>query len=96
VFDLAAAGDVVAQSVTEEACTYLGIALANIVHIINPGMIILGGQVAQVGNLLIQPLQELLHDLGLSTATQSLRVVQGRLGSDANSVGAITLALQDI
>lgn len=96
VFHLAAAGDAVAQGITEEVYTYLGIALANIIHIINPGMIILGGQVAQVGDLLIQPLQELLNDLCLQAATESLRVVQGTLGSDANSVGAITLALQDI
>jgi glucokinase len=96
VFQLAAAGDAVAQGVTQEVYTYLGIALANIIHLINPGIIILGGQVAQAGELLIQPLQARLRDLCLTAAVQSLRVVQGALGSDANSVGAITLALQDI
>lgn len=110
VFRLAADGDVVARGVTQEVSTYLGIALANIIHLINPGMIILGGQVAQAGNLLIEPLQERLCDLCLEAAIEGLaatggdaeqqwrllRVVQGALGSDANSVGAITLALQDI
>src|SRR5260370_30382540 len=96
VFRLAAAGDRVAQGVTQEVYTYLGIALANIVHLMNPGIIILGGQVAQAGELLTLPLQARLQDLCLKAACQSLRVVQGSLGSEANLVGAVTLALQDI
>ena len=96
VFRLAAAGDPVARRVTEDVYQYLAIALANIVHIINPGVIILGGQVAQAGDLLTGPLQERLQDLCLEAATRSLRVAQGSLGADANLVGAVTLALQDI
>lgn len=96
VFHLAAAGDPVARGVTQEVYTYLGIALANIVHMINPGIIVLGGQVAQAGDLLIQPLQARLHDLCLKATGRSAHIVQGALGSDANIVGAVTLALQDM
>jgi glucokinase len=96
VFRLAAAGDPVAQRVTQDVYQCLAIALANIVHIINPGVIILGGQVAQAGDLLTRPLQERLQDLCLKAATRSLRVVQGSLGAEANLTGAVTLALQDI
>ena len=96
VFRLAAAGDPVARRITEDVYQYLAIALANMVHIINPGVIILGGQVAQAGDLLTRPLQERLQDLCLKAATRSLRVTQGTLGADANLVGAVTLALQDI
>ncbi len=96
VFQLAAQGDPVAQQVVEEVETYLGIALANIVHLMNPGVIILGGPVAQAGDLLIAPLQARLHDLCLKEASESVRIVQGKLGSEANIVGAITLALQDV
>jgi len=96
VFQLAAEGDTLAQRIVDEVHTYLGIALANIVHLVNPGMIILGGPVAQAGDLFIQPLQECLQRLCLPAAVQSLRIVQGSLGSDANIVGAVTLALQDL
>jgi len=96
VFRLAAEGDKVAQGITSDVYTYLGIALANIVHIINPGIIILGGQVAQAGELLTLPLQARLQDLCLQAASQSVRVVGGSLGTEANIVGAVTLALQDI
>ena len=96
VFRLAAEGDKVAQGIVQDVHTYLGIALANIVHLINPGVIILGGQVAQAGDLLIKPLQARIHELCLAAASSSLRIVQGSLGSEANIVGAVTLALQDI
>lgn len=96
VFQLAAAGDNVAQGIVREVETYLGIALANIVHVINPSIIILGGQVAQAGDLLIEPLQARVRALCLPAATQSLRIVQSKHGSEANIAGAVTLALQDV
>jgi glucokinase len=96
VFRLAHEGDKVAQSIVNDVHIYLGIALANIVHLMNPGVIILGGQVAQAGDLLITPLKARLHELCLAAANSSLRIVQGSLGSEANIVGAVTLALQDI
>jgi glucokinase len=96
VFRLAEAGDRGARQVVEEVENYLGIALANIIHLINPSVIILGGQVAQAGDLLIAPLQARIHDLCLEAASKSVRIVQGKLGSEANIVGAVTLALQDL
>jgi glucokinase len=96
VFRLAAEGDPVAQRVVADVHTYLGNALANIVHLVNPSMIILGGPVAQAGDLLIEPLRTRIMDLCLPAATQSLRLAQGSLGPEANLVGAVTLALQDI
>lgn len=96
VFRLAAEGDQIAQHIVNEVHTCLGTVLANIVQLVNPGMIILGGPVAQAGSLLIAPLQAHIQRLCLPAATQSLRIVQGQLGAEANSVGAITLALQDL
>jgi glucokinase len=96
VFRLAAEGDKIAQHIVNEVHTYLGIALANIVHLVNPGMIILGGPVVLAGELLIAPLQARIAQLCLPAATQSLRIVQSSLGTEANIMGAVTLALQDI
>ena len=96
VFQLAAAGDKVAQQVVDEVENYLGIALANIIHLVNPSVIILGGPVAQAGDLLISPLQARIHSLCLEEAREAVHIVQGKLGAEANIVGAITLALQDV
>jgi glucokinase len=96
VFLLAAEGDKVAQGIVQDVQTYLSIALANIVQLINPGVIILGGQVAQAGDLLITPLQARVSELCLAAANSPLRIAQSSFGSEANIVGAVTLALQDI
>lgn len=96
VFRLAAEGDKVAQGIVNDVHTYLGIALTNIVHVINPSSIILGGQVALAGELLTKPLEARVRELCLPAARESVQIVQGRLGSEANIVGAVTLALQDI
>jgi glucokinase len=96
VFSLAAQGDAIARRVVDDVHTYLGIALANIVHLMNPGVIILGGQVAQAGDLLLQPLGERVQQLCMPGVRQSVQIFQGKLGSEANIVGAVTLALQDL
>jgi glucokinase len=96
IFRLAADGEPVARSIVEEVLNRLGIALTNIVHMVNPGMIILGGTVAQAGPLLIEPLQAKVRQRCLPAASEALRIVQGSLGAEANITGAITLALQDM
>jgi glucokinase len=95
VFRLAAEGDSIAQHIIADVHKYLAIALTNIVHLVNPGIIILGGSVAQAGESLIAPLKVEMQRLCLPAAYQSLHIVQGDLGSEANIVGAVTLALQD-
>ncbi len=99
VLQLAAQGDEIALHVIHNVHTYLGIALANIVHLVNPSIIILGGPVAQgthAEDQLLIPLRERVQALCLPEACQSLRIVAGNLGLDAGLMGAVTLALQDI
>jgi glucokinase len=96
IFRLAEEGDPIAQHVVHNVSTYLGNALANIVHLVNPSMIILGGPGARASERLITPLRERIQELCLPEASQSLRIVQGSLGSEANILGAVTLALQDL
>jgi glucokinase len=96
IFQLAADGNRVARQVVDEVHTYVGIALVNIIHLVNPGIIILGGPVTLAGDMFIAPLQARVHDLCLKEASEAVRIVQGKLGAEANIVGAITLALQDL
>lgn len=99
VLQLAAQGDEVAMRVVQDVNTYLGIALANIVHLVNPSIIIIGGPVAQgvyAEDQLLSPLRERVRALCLPEASESLRIVAGSLGSDVNLRGAVTLAVQDI
>jgi len=89
VFQLSAAGDTIARRIVEDVHTYLGIALANIVYVMNPGMIILGGQVALAGELLIAPLQERINTMCLPAVGQPARIVQSKHGSYPGPTGRL-------
>ncbi|GCF06714.1 ROK family protein [Dictyobacter arantiisoli] len=96
IFRLAEEGDPIAQRVVHDVYHYLGMALTNIVHLVNPSMIILGGPGSSPGERLIAPLRERIQKYCLPEASQSLRIVQSALGPEANLLGAVTLALQDL
>jgi glucokinase len=96
VFQIAAEGDAVAQRVIGEALHYLSISLANLVNVLDPGMIILGGAVALAGELLFGPLREMVPPLCLHASSEPVRIVPSALGSDASLKGAVALALQDV
>jgi glucokinase len=96
VFRMAAEGDPVAKRVIDEALHALSISLANLVNLLDPGVIILGGAVALAGDLLFEPLRQMVPPLCLRAATEPVRIVPAVLGSDASLKGAIALALQDV
>jgi glucokinase len=96
VFRLAAEGDPVAQKVIGEALHYLSITLANLVNVLDPGMIIIGGALALIGELFFAPLRQMVPPLCLRSPDEPVRIVPAALGSDAALKGAIALALQDI
>src|ERR1700685_2106283 len=61
VFQAAAESDEVAAWIIDRAVMHLGAALASLVHLVDPEMIILGGQIAEAGPQLIEPLRVELH-----------------------------------
>jgi glucokinase len=63
VVQAAAEGDVAAGRIIREAARWLARALLTVIRIINPDKIILGGGVAQAGNLLLEPVHESLDEL---------------------------------
>ena len=86
-------GDLVAQEILQEAGEYLGTALASMVNLINPQMIIIGGGVSQVGDLLLGPVRRVVKERSLQAAAQDLRINAAVLGRRATSMGAVVSAL---
>ena len=86
-------GDAVAAAVWEETGVMLGAALANVVWLLNPDAIILGGGVALAGELLFAPLRQTLRERVSPVFFEHLHIVPAELGSDAGLIGAGALAL---
>jgi glucokinase-like ROK family protein len=94
--DVAAAarqGDLVAQQIISEAGVYLGTAIATLVNIINPGQIVVGGGVAQLGDLLLEPIRQSVETRSLLSCRESLRITAAVLGRRSSCMGAVVTAL---
>jgi glucokinase-like ROK family protein len=90
---IARRGDLVAQQIIVQAGRYLGIAIAGIVNLFNPTMIILGGGVAQIGDLFLQPIRDEVQKRSLPAAVRTLRIQTAVLRRRSSSMGAVVLAL---
>ena len=94
--DVAAAarmGDLVSQQIITEAGTYLGVAIANLVNLVNPSMVVVGGGVAQLGDLLLEPIRHAVRVRSLRSAAQAVRINAAVLGRRSTSVGAVVQAI---
>jgi len=92
-FELAAAGDATAVRFFAEVGRRLGQATASLVNILAPERVIIGGGVAQAGDLVLQPCRDMVAHHVLSAEGRSTPVVPAELGPHAASMGAAGLAL---
>jgi len=87
-------GDSLALEVISQAATYLGVGMVNLVNIFNPEMIIVGGGVANMGDLLLNPARQVIQERAFRLPAQAVRVVPAQLGEDAGVLGAAIFARQ--
>ncbi len=91
----AAAGDAAAAGVFAETGRYLGVALANVVHILAPEAIAVGGGVAGAGDLIFAPARETLRRCVMDRRMAEVRVVPAELGNRAAVIGSALLAAEE-
>ncbi len=91
VVNRARQGDAQARKVLAEAGHYLGLGLANVVDILNPQMIVIGGGVAGAGNWLLAPARETLKQWAQPLAAKQVRICRSRLGARGGLLGAAKL-----
>jgi glucokinase len=89
---LARRGDRKAKELLEHAGHDLGLGLANLVGVLNPEVIVIGGGVAAAGNLILNVARKTMKQWGQPLAVRQVRVVRSRLGTRAGLLGAARLA----
>ncbi|MGD0779201.1 MAG: ROK family protein [Dehalococcoidales bacterium] len=87
-------GDKLAQDVIAQSAYYLGVGLVNIVNIFNPEMVVIGGGMAALGEMIIAPGRKMVAERAFSINAQSVRIVIGRLGNEAGVYGAAAFAFE--
>lgn len=90
--DLANAGDRNALAIFAETGRRLGQAVGNLVNVLDPGRVIIGGGVSQAGNLILGPCRNAVPDLVLAAEAKNVPIVEAELGTLAAAVGAACLA----
>lgn len=91
VVALARSGNLGARRLLTEAGYTLGLALANLVNVFNPQMIVIGGGVASAGNHLLTPARQTLRQWAQPLAAKQVCIVCSRLGVRAGILGLAKL-----
>ena len=86
--------DKAAIRILEESANYLGIAVANVVNLLNPGLIIVGGLIAEAGDIVLEPLKVAFKKHALSKPANEVDIHLTQLDESAGALGAATLVLE--
>ncbi|GAA3457148.1 ROK family transcriptional regulator [Dactylosporangium matsuzakiense] len=90
----ARAGDPVARQVIAEVGEHLGLAASWLINAYNPALVVVGGGLAAIGELLMAPLRAAAAKHALAPALRGVEIRASKLGADAEVRGAVLLALQ--
>lgn len=92
IAEAAAKGDALAQRIIDETGELLGAGCANLVNILNPERIILGGGVIRGVPELVDRVREVVHRRALKDAAAAVEIVRARFGREAGVIGGAVLA----
>ena len=89
-------GDVVALEVYEETGYYLGICVANLINLFNTQMIVVGGGIAQAGEIILDPIRRTATACAIRSMSRTCSIVPAELGDNAGVLGSAAIVLQEI
>jgi glucokinase len=88
VFDAASAGDKLADKIVEDTAYYLAVGAMNLMHTIDPSMIVFGGGMIAAGEPFLQLIRMFIKELAFPVPAEKTTICYAQLGSDAGFIGA--------
>ncbi|MFI1097627.1 ROK family protein [Streptomyces sp. NPDC020917] len=89
-------GDPGCRRVIGDVGRHIGMGVASLCNLLNPSRIVLGGDLAEAGELVLGPIRESVSRYAIPSAAQRLSVVPGSLGARAEVLGALALVLSEM
>lgn len=89
-------GDEVAIEAIKIWSARLGCGIANIIHIFDPKIVVLGGGVSESGHLFLGYVREAVLEHGIRSLVEGIPIVLSKLGNEAGIIGAAALAMEDL
>ncbi|WP_370145417.1 ROK family transcriptional regulator [Streptacidiphilus sp. EB129] len=96
VVQLAQRGDLGCRRVLADVGRQIGTGVANLCNLLNPRRVILGGDLAEAGDLVLDPIRESVARYAIPSAARQLTVVPGTLGGRAEVLGALALVMSEM
>jgi glucokinase len=94
IFDAAAAGDALGARIVEETAFYLAVGATNMMHTIDPDMVVFGGGMIAAGESLLERIRHHVRELAFPVPAAKTEIVFATLGSDAGFIGAAACGRQ--
>ena len=93
IVEQAVAGHPACGRAVSDAGRHIGVAVANLCNLLNPGRVVVGGVLGLAGEILLAPLRDSFLRYAVRAAAESVEIVPGQLGQRAEVLGALALAL---
>jgi glucokinase len=88
-------GDDLAQKLIARTGYYIGVGLANLINIFNPELIIIGGGLSNMGDILLKPALKEAAGRAYKASWQAVRFARAELGADSGVLGAAVFAFRE-
>jgi len=89
-------GDKLAKELIAQTGYYVGVGLAGLINIFNPELIVIGGGLSNIGDMLLEPAFKTAEKRAYKEAFQAVRFASAELGGNSGVMGAAAFALQEM
>lgn len=89
-------GDSLAKELIARTGYYVGVGLANLINIFNPELIVIGGGLSNIGDMLLKPAFKVAEERAFKEAFQAVRFASAGLGPNSGVLGAAAFAFQEM
>ncbi|MBM7570632.1 ROK family transcriptional regulator [Aquibacillus albus] len=96
VYQAALTGDALSVKILQETGTFIGIGITNLIHVLNPSKVIIGGGVSKSEAFLLEPMQKTIRERALTDKAKQTKVVISKLGDHGTALGAVALLLVEL
>ncbi|MFH9108223.1 ROK family protein [Streptomyces albus] len=96
VVQLAAEGDPGCRRVLADIGRHIGSGVASLCNLLNPSRVVLGGDLADAGDLVLDPVRDSVARYAIPSAARRLTVLPGELDTRAEVLGALALVLDEM
>ncbi|MCB1195057.1 ROK family protein [bacterium] len=94
LFQAAQKGCVLSKKIWDDTGYFIGLVFASVVNLLNPDKIVIGGGIAQAGDILFEPIRKAVQDNAIPVASANLEIIPAALKEDAGIYGAATYGMK--